>query len=103
MAVLSCDQRVVNYVNLDHQAIRLPLANTNDYDTKTIYRLNRIEVLGEIEFKLQVSNQKGTKKKHFVNETFFERINQKLSYNLLLVEPIEREQQFTLEIRLVHR
>lgn len=87
---------------ISKRVIRLPLGGMNGTETKTIYRFNKPDDLGDgVEFKIEISNL--TKGKYAVDESHFKLIDQKLSYNLLAIKPFEQEQQFNIEMNVVYK
>ena len=88
---------------ISKRVIRLPLSGMNSSETKTIYRFNQIDNLGEdkVEFKMEIINP--TYGELAVDSSHFQMIDQKLSRNLLLVKPIQKEQQFDVNVNVIYK
>lgn len=84
------------------RVIRLPVEAMNTTQTKTIYRFNQTGGLGdEVEFKLEVRNP--TYGELAVDGDYFKLVDQKHSHNLLVVKPIQQEQNFVIEMNVVYK
>ena len=95
------------------RVIRLPVEHLSyfgAYRPNTIYRFKHPNDPDGVEFKIELkigkqrgkTLQRGAKRKHTVDQTYFRVIGQKPTYSLVLLTPIGREQQFVIEINLVH-
>ena len=86
---------------ISKRVLILPLNHLKENKTRTIYRFKQPEQLDGVEFGIELSTLNSGK--FSVDETYFRLLNQQLSHNLLVVRPIEKVQDFIIEMNVSYK